>query len=533
MCPIDDAHPPDKQSTKPPTHISAYMMFHFRLRPSLLVALITALALGAPLQALSPELMVAEGVHKVLPGFRFNKRLSAPTEQDQVLLFSNGPKTALVTWTTGQPKTFGVPASPMGFTVYNTDGDQLSTLLAQDFNLNLVLANEPAIYVPQQDNAILQVASLAQTLQPRMSVRGPQIIDIECEFVNPMEKPLILAVPGSKSVAVKPGDRYKLVKAVNVGRSFEPMKVQVGASGIFQTVTIEMENPIMVDIKANLPRRLTLEMLNPTQDPFSGRMSMQLLGSNKPPFEFEVMMGPGESVKELQIPLNFELPLPQPVQLVITQPVGDPRQDVVLVETPSMQFVNVPGVQPAPDKKPEGWRVDRPEGAFADLLAGEPPAGAPWGDRTIILAYKFDAPGGWTRAAPATQAMAQIANMPSSVGFWVNSDGSGNLLSVRWRDADGKVYQPKPRVLSTPGWTYETFSTDPRMKQPISWDSLVYVQAASPSSGALMISGPVLTYQSTATQATKDTGAVEVIEDVTYGDPVRLDPARLQQVSGG
>ncbi|GHC09438.1 hypothetical protein GCM10007047_28330 [Cerasicoccus arenae] len=490
-----------------------------------------AVMLASSLLAQSPEELVGQGVANVLPGYQFSKRLAGPTEDDHVLLFINGRDTALVTWTTGEPKTVDIPASPTNFTVFNTNGQPLSTLFVQNFNIGLVLVKEPAIYVPQGENAILQVAALAQTVAPKLSIRGPQVIDLDCEFVNPMQKPLILAIPGENSVAVKPGARHVVSKQVNVGRSFEPMRINVGASGIFQTVTIEMENPIIVDLRADLPGKLTVDILNPTADPFSGRMAMRLVGNTKPPFEFPVEMGPKETIKQMEIPLGIELPLPQPVQITITQPVGNPRQDVELTRTAAMQFMNVPGLRPGPDKAPVAWQLVTNGSAFADLRAGQPTQGAPWGDETIILAYQFEQPGSSLRVVPINLQSVPIAQMPASVGFWINGDRSGNRVSVRWKDATGKVFQPRARVIDWMGWRYETFATDPTMQAPLEWDSLLYVEGTKPSTGALMISGPVLTYQSNRVSQAGKQKSVEVKDDVSYGNPVKLDPSKLAPVT--
>lgn len=486
-----------------------------------LLAIVSAVAFASHMLAQSPELLVAEGVTKILPGYQFNKRLSGPTEEDHILLFSKGPDCALVTWTTGDAKTFDIPASPMGFTVYNTAGQALSTLLAQNFNLSLVLAKEPAIYVPQDQNALLQVAILAQRLPQKITIRGPQIIDIECEFVNPMNKPLILSTPGASSVAVKPGSRHIVRQQVKVGRFAEPMKVRVGASGIYQTVLIESENPIFLDVQADQPGRLTVNILNPMADPFSGRIAMKLVGNDRPPFEFPVEMVARERVKELAIPLGIELPLPFPVELVLTQPVGNPREDVVLAMTAPTQFVPVRGLAPGADQKPTDWRLQIAGNSFADLRAGAPPKGAPWNAQTAMLAYKFDAPGDAMQLSPSSKEAAQITELPAEVGMWIHGDRSGNRVSVRWKDATGKVFQPKPREVTWSGWRYETFATDSSMQLPIAWDSVIYVEAASPTTGAIMISGPVLTYQArTQQQQESDRRSVEVKDDISYGMPV-------------
>jgi len=493
-----------------------------------------AMTIGAMASAQSPEVLVGEGLAKILPGYQFNKRLAGPTEQDHILVFNKGPDCALVSWTEGNAKTFAVPASNMNFAVYDSTGKQLSTLLAQNFALTLVLAKDPAFYVPQQENPLLQVAALAQTVPSSRSVRGPQVIDLECEFVNPMNKPLILSIPGQNSVAVKPGDRYSIVKEVRVGRSPEPMQVQIGASGIFQNVTIFSENPVMLDVRADLPGRLTVDMVNPTSDPFSGRLAMKLVGHERPPFEFPVEMGPRESIKELQIPLGIELPLPQPVQLSLIQPVGNPRQNVVLTQTAPIQFLPVKGLTPGSDQKPIGWKLVTEGKLFAEVRAGQPPKGAPWGDNNAMLAYKFDQPGAIMQLTPTNTQTAQIAEVPAAVGFWINGDRSGNLLSVRWRDATGKIFQPKPREVKWSGWRYETFATDPDMQAPITWESLAYIQAAKPTTGAIMISGPVLTYRSRLpSEAAADKQSVEVKEDISYGNPVQLDPKNLAPASGG
>ncbi|WP_309383327.1 hypothetical protein [Cerasicoccus frondis] len=480
-----------------------------------------------------PEQLVAEGVAKVLPGYQFNKRLAGPTQEDHILLFNKGAECAVVTWTTGASKSISIPANPTTFNVFNTAGSLVGNLSNQTYAAELFCGDIPAIFVPVGENSLLLMAALAEQVPPKKTVRGPQIVYLESEFVNPTDKPLVLSMPGKKSVALKPGEHHLVTSEVEVGRSFEPLRALVGASGVYQQVMITSENPLMIDVRADLPGKLTVDILNPTADPFSGRMAMRLVGSNKAPFEFPVDMGPRETIKTLEVPLGIQLPLPSPVQLVLSQYVGDPRREIVLTQTGAMQFVGVRGLAPDSQKMPQGWKLAESGELFVQLRAGQPPQGAPWGDDTVMAAYRFEEPGATFSLKPINAGSVPIVERPTSVGMWINGDGSGNLLSVRWRDAQGKLYQPKARKIDWKGWNYITFATDAAMEPPLQWDSLVYVEAASASSGALMVSGPVFSYQSSApsAQAKEEDSQVEIKDNVSFGDPVKLNPESLQPMS--
>ncbi|WP_309399159.1 hypothetical protein [Cerasicoccus maritimus] len=491
--------------------------------------------------AQNQELQVAEGVAKVLPGFQFNKRLAGRTDADHILLFSKGRDVALVTWTTGAPKNVIIPANPATFSVFNTKGELVGEFFNEGYALQLFCGDIPAIFVPKGENQFLQVAALAERIPGEMTLRGPQLILIDCEFVNPMDKPLVLKMPGKKSVALKSGDRFTISEEVEVGRSFEPMYVPVGASGVYQMVKISVDNPLMIDVRANLPGKLTVDIINPAGDPFSGRMALSLLGSDNAPFEFPVDMAPRETIKTLEVPLGIELPLPAPIQLSLTQYIGDPRREITLTETSALQFVNVPGLIPGADQTPAGWKLHEMGDVFGQVRAGQPPSGAPWGSNTAMIAYKFEEPGAVISLKPLDPASVAIADLPSSLGMWINGDRSGNLISVRWRDGQGKLFQPKPRKIDWSGWRYETFATDGMMQPPLTWDSLVHLESADKSSGAIMVSGPVFNYQSEVqrTLDEEEDKTVEVVDDISFGDAMKIDPTRqldttkFQQVPSG
>lgn len=496
--------------------------------PCLFVLGVLVAGVPVSLRAVDPEVAVAEGVSQVLPGYRFNKRLATPTADDHILLFSKGRETALVAWTEGVAKEVELPASPMAFSVFNTRGERLGSLSARDFVIRLVLAQEPGIYVPQAENSLLLVAALAETIQSSLTVRGPQTIDLSCTFANPLAQPLILNIPDGRSLALKPGATQEIRQSVDVGRAYEPMRVNVGASGILQTVTISVDNPLLLDLRADLPGSLTAEIVNPANDPFQGRLVLELVGAGEgSALEYPLTISPAETVKAVRVPLNAKLPLPGPVQLSLRQPYGNPRRDRELARTPPMQFAPVAGF----DSGPTGlahWRLARQGAASADLRSGTPPAGVPWEPApALMLAYQLKEPGALLRVEPASPRSAMISGRPVALGLWLYGDGSGQRVSVRWRDATGALFQPVSRVIDWKGWRYETFAIDPAMQAPIEWDALLVVEAVRPGGGALMASGPVLSYAFDDEQAAAAPRAVEVEDEFSFGDPVKLDPADL------
>jgi len=493
-----------------------------------------ALVLGLGLRAIGQpaEMAVAEGVQKVLPGYRFNKRLATPTADDHLLLFSKGRDTALIAWTDGAGKRVSIPASPMEFAVFNTRGDALGAVVARDFVLNLVLAQEPGIYVPLAPNPLLQIAALAERIPPQVTVRGPRILELNADFVNPLEQPLILNPPGKPSVALKPGDTYTVGREVLVGRQYEPLRVDVGASGIMQTVTIRVENPIVLDMRADLPGRLTVDLVNPSGEAATGRLALELVGQEgSPPFEFPVDLKRGDTVRELQVPLGVDLPLPSAVRLVLRGSVGDPRREVVIAKTPAMQFFPVAHFLADPEGSPRNWQLARAGDSFADLRSGTPPRGAPWADQgTLILAYKLGQPGAAISVRPAGPAASSIIEKPASIGLWIHGDGTGNDLSMRWRDGTGSLFETDPRALNWKGWRYVNFPLPDEMQPPIRWEDLLRLTGVNTSAGAIMASGPVLTYLfHDEESATRTETSVEVEEDVRFGDPVRLDRSQVER----
>lgn len=455
-----------------------------------------------------PEAAIAEAMQTVLKGYRFNKRLLAPGEGDHWLLFSRGEsEVALVGWTTADTNRVALaPATPMVFNAYSWNGTQLGTVNTQDYEIGMVLEKQPKVLIPQQPNPFLQFAARAQTVEPVIRVKGPRTLELTCDFYNPTSEVAVMAVPDmDKMIAVQPGATQTIRKTITVGRSAEPIRTSIGAMGINQPVTIIVENPLELLVRPEEPRMLTLDVVNPGGEEMNGQVVFSLGGAGEP-FRSPLEIKRGQRLQTLRIPLGSELPLPGAMQVSIEQSVAQPmRQTYVLARTGALQFVPTGNfLQTTADNAPAGYEVVETANASAALRGGTPNTPIPWpaqGALSIVydLGSQAERPDNKSISSvgvkPVSAATAQVPGTPSQVAFWLQGDGTGNLVSVSWRDAAGREHTSDPQPLNWTGWRYVTFDAPTRaVSYPLQWASLLSVTAAPGGSlqsrrGSLLANG--------------------------------------------
>lgn len=510
-----------------------------------------------PTASISPEAAIVEALQTILKGYRFNKRLLTGSEQDHLLLFNRGKyDVALVGWTTSglSDRVALAPAIPMQFNAYTYTGTLLGTVNTIDSEIGLVLGVEPIVLMPQQPNALLVMAAAAETVNPVIRVRGPQTLELTCEFSNPLNEVAVMAVPDmGKTIAVKPGGSQTIHKSVKVGRSAEPIRTSIGAMGIRQPVTIIVENPLELTVHPEEPRMLVLNLVNSGGEPFKGDV-LFALGEGGEPFRLPLEFRSGQRTQSLRIPLGEPLPLPSLLRVSVEQVVPQPiRRTYVLAESGQLQFVPAADFSQTDNKQvPTGYTLTMEGGASAMIRGGEAQTAVPWPNQgSLDFAYDFGSRAprqerrneGLLSVEPVNADWARVHGTPSQVGLWLFGDGQGNLLSMSWRDATGKVHASYPRPVDWKGWRYITIDLPKGMVPPLQWDSLLRLEPAEDGSvpsrhGSLLANGYCFIYGANYSlsgyesetpnyeEAIAPAAPIEVIESgVIRGEPVRRAPA--------
>lgn len=461
-------------------------------------------------RSLAPEEAVAEALRGILRGYRFNKRLLAQSPQDNWLLFTRGAnEVALVGWTEREgsesERLALTPASPMVFGLFRYTGEPIRQVQTVGTEIGMVLEQEPMVLLPSAPNGYLMLAASAQTVPAQMRVRGPQTVELTCEFQNPLNEIVMMPVPDmGKTFAAKPGGSITVRKEVKVGRSPEPIYTSIGAMGIRQPVKIIVENPLELSVRPEEPQVLMLDIFNPSGDAVDGYVLLHLANAGEP-FRLPLQFRKGQHLNSVRIPLGTPLPLPVPMMVSVEQTVTDPmRRTYAVGQTGALQFVPAASFTPMnADGSPEAYRGQYSGGASALLRGGLPAgAGVPWPQYGALgLIYDLGSGTAQIDVVPTLDWATNVYENPSQIGFWLQGDGSGNLLSLVWEDAAGKQYASPERAINWRGWRYILLDVPAGagVRYPLKWVSLLRLRGGADTSedarrGALLANGFCFVY---------------------------------------
>ena len=122
------------------------------------------------------------------------------------------------------------------------------------------------------------------------------------------------------------------------------------------------------------------------------------------------------------------------------------------------------------------------------------------------LRFEYDLGKGW-RFAELHPADGRVAGRPTALGMWVEGDGSGSVLRMRYADATGQTFQPDLGKLDGTGWRYVQApldgsgghwggANDGRVHPPLRITTLALVDPSGGGrgKGAIMVARPVLAY---------------------------------------
>lgn len=395
---------------------------------------------------------------KELGGMRFVKRLESDS-RDYLMLFSDGAQSKIAAWTLGDAK----EAEPV---------PGRKTMLTQ----------EPA-YLPVPGDAKTVQAEGAWTLHVRcvgvkagtppgepltpefeLRVRNPFAEKIHAEFeVLPVvglngqfdRAPGIDLEPGKSAVLHWRGQAFR--------RDVEKLSVAVEANvpgfRSRQTVSFIVLNPVSVIISVLYGR--SMKPLLRGADGFDG--SLDIIAADQTlSYSFKVR---GNSA--MALPLAGGQPLlsaPYGDDLLLHLPreierSGDPIRIVLRTGDQIVADSGTLTVQP----------LSRETRRLKAINDGDPNVQGKFTLRELDRLAKLGGEGfrltyecaeGWKFVRVAPPADVPVDGKPHEIGVWVNGDGSGNLLRMRFRDANDRYFQPDFGMLDFTGWRFLTAPLD-------------------------------------------------------------------------
>jgi len=259
--------------------------------------------------------------------------------------------------------------------------------------------------------------------------------------------------------------------------------------------------------------RLTLiipNMLGVRIDPFEGGgIPVGIRVADRSPFSgtLRIASGQGLDVDAKPIPIDlgsgldvFRLALPCELS-------GDEYAIAIEVTDAGGRIVSRASRGFAPGPALTGLRASLGEGDTkvsleANLSADRGRGGAP----CARLTYRF---GDGRRYIPIVPEKPEgISGRPASALIWVDGDGSGDALRLRFVDATGQVFQPDGGSVAFKGWRRVEFpmrgalsswggAKDGIIHYPIRWDAILLVDSASREAhaGEIRFSQPTLVYE--------------------------------------
>lgn len=420
-----------------------------------------------PTYEVKPAYRAAQTLNQTLEGFQFNKRLDVGRPDDYVLLFNQGNQVKIAAWTTTQSPHKAIIATSAGsFRTLDYLGQNRKTLNATAQGLSLSLTDAPQYLTPTKANALLQLAAAWETLPLEQIVPGSQTIDVPLQLRNPLPTPIQVNT-GSQTATIPPRQTRSLVTTVTPSRQGKsrPLRLEwqiQGLGSITQSTHLLLTNPLTATVLPMGANQLTVVLQNPAGTALNGRATLtnlQGLKANTP--SQPIRFAPGETQKYLKFKASRTQSTYQ-AGLEVTEGGNQhtfPPQKFKAVINFANLGANTMGQ--ALQAVPGGDAKVRSQQSLAVIPSASRYAPTV-GRKVLKITYRFQA--GWKYLhllpTPQYQSRLKIQGQPQSLGLWINGDGSGNQMSLRYQDKTGQIFQPKSQTITWKGWRYITFALD-------------------------------------------------------------------------
>lgn len=453
-----------------------------------------------------PAFVAAQTLIHTLSGYRFIKRVVTASDADYLLIFAKGHSYKLAAWTTGDPHTIPIPfAGTAGIT--SMLGVK-STLPSNAGTLSLPISQSPVyVDVPPGNKDIALAASW--TVTPAHAAYFGKNPKVTIRFVNPLAGPInvrfdsMLPIGHDQEASVAMGKTFgpihpggSLQIDYQIPGSRVPLAGEFGLGylgKLDERVDLIPADPLTLTMAPIRPEGYGYLISNPAGEPFAGEMDESWEGHA---VESWISVKTGQVTKMAIVPGGIAPPAAK-VSVVLTSEGGD-----VSLSLSSRSFVPAAG-------GPDAWKAvldGDPKVPSSVTISAVPPA-APVNAPAAKLDYAF-APG-WSFCRVFDPNALPLAGKPTGETIWVNGDGSGNAIRMRFVDSTGQAFQATYGPCDWQGWRPVFFDFSKRdarwggandgiVHYPIKIDTLLLVDAASrgnKSGGSILICDPEIVYQ--------------------------------------
>ena len=467
-----------------------------------------------PVYDAKPAYLAAQTLTTQLDGFRYGLRLSVGSDDDYVLLFTRGDELRLAAWTTSnEPHAVVIPASPGQFAVTGHTGEKQPALVADVRGLALTLTDAPQYLVPEGANDLLRVAAAWQSMPWAVCLPAGGGVSFPLSIRNPLSQPIRVATGDGPTVELKPGETTTLASTFDLLRSSEPTEVRLvcrveGLGELVQTVRAVATNPLHVCPGPPSGQKLIVRVENPAGDGFAGRLRLTDVAGLSPETDSAaIRFSAGETQKDVVFGLQNQAEAEYRFGIQI-----EDEQGKLLLSVPTCRMCLVDDFSRyTPETVANHFKMavhgDDQVVSSQSIGVASTPAGAPFAATTTLkISYTMAAGWKYIWVVPSQDTPRRLQGRPKAVATWVYSDGSGNHLRMRFRDATGQTFQPTGGVMKEPGWQYVVFSLtgektghwggadDGVVHYPIRWDTPLLIDSTKQPTGPreVFVGPPVL-----------------------------------------
>lgn len=429
-----------------------------------------------------PAFLAAQRLTQALNGYRFVKRLSIESKSDYLLLFAHGTSVKLAYWTTAEDHAVSLNG---GRQLTLTRSPQYA---AAEGNAALRSASSWTIHAAQLFYSAGQIPHLA--LVYHNADTQAHRVQFAAEGTT-LDGTHSLAGPRVESVA--PGQtRTAIILVPGPARVLMTVRARLVLDGVEQPYSSDVSftptDSLSLSSAPMEANRIQIQVANPAGTAFAGRLSL-LSGTH--PVSVPVRLFAGQKRAEANLP-----PLKKASSCVLRDSHGAivARLSLPRFVPLAVALLSLRGVPDGDPKVPSTFQ-------FA-------PADGP----ALRVDYHF-APG-WSFLRLVAPQPVPLEGKPVGIGVWVNGDGSGNLVRMRFGDSSGQAFQPGGFPIDWKGWRFITFrlvappgeavdlgfwggANDGVVHYPVSVDTLLLLDSRAEAglhAGAIQIKSPVAIY---------------------------------------
>lgn len=468
-----------------------------------------------PVYEPKPAYRAAKTLTTFLSGFQYNKRLAVGGPEEYVLLWTKGDQVRLSAWTgAGPPREVVLPASPGRFDVVGHTGESLPACTANADGLKLTLTDAPQYLVPAGPNEALRLAA-AWDRAP-LDIRQPAgKLSVSLGLMNPLSRPIRVAVPGGRSVQVEPGGRSSLITQLSLLRDPEPRTVALelaveGLPRLMQRTLAVVSNPLRVEFGPMVSDVLAARIDNISGEPLIGMLRLTDVQRLAAKLDWPIQIAQGQTQAMLRIPLD------RPVEgrFRFGGRVEDAGGQLQLLVPPQEYVVVDELARHTPDTLAQAYRLTadgtREVASRQSLSLVAPPPGLPVQPKQCLkIAYELEPGWKFLQLRPQTPSRQKIDGRPKALVLWLHNDGGVVSPRLRFVDRTGQTFQPSAELVKTKGWQRVVIpmqdqafghwggANDGVVHEPIRWDTLLLIDKPRRDArcqGELHIVGPMLVY---------------------------------------